>query len=201
MTDKVALFDMDGVLADYDWHMGRDLLEISNGDELPENLHSDELPDWLGRRKRLISSQPGWWRGLSTTLNGLELMKLCSDIGYNIHILTQGPRGSMYAWKEKFEWCDDHVAPIVPDYGISITRNGKSLHYGRVLVEDYPLFMSSWLEHRPRGLGVMPTFKDNESFEHPQVVRYDPASDEWRTPELEDKLHAAFNRKSGEDMS
>lgn len=194
VEDKIALFDMDGTIADYHKQMYHDLSKLGN-EPLPEKLHG-EVPDWLEYRKNLISSQPGWWKSLPAIQSGIEILGLCKDIGFGIHVLTQGPRNKPLAWGEKLQWCENYVKIIDPNYGITVTRNGKGLHYGRVFVDDWPPFMLEWLEHRPRGLGLMPITPENEGFTHPQVIRY--SVDNWRSSELEDKLHLVYDRKSKE---
>lgn len=172
MDDKIALFDIDGTIADYDLQMRRDLSRLGN-ESLPVDLHGD-IPDWLEARKNVISSQPGWWRGLPVISSGLEIMKFCRELGFGIHILTQGPKTKRAVWMEKYDWCDEHVASIAPDYGISITRGGKGLHYGRLFVDDWPPFMAAWLAHRPRGLGLMPITPENKGFSHVDRVSLKP---------------------------
>ncbi len=191
MTDKIALFDMDGTIADYDSAMKTSLARLGN-EEIPQDLHVDNLPPWLEARMGLIKSQRGWWKSLPVIKSGLNLMQLCADMGFNIHVLTQGPKRSKHAWAEKYEWCEEFVAPICEDYGISVTRSGKGLHYGRVFVDDYPPYMQEWLKHRPRGLGLMPTLETNKSFSYPQVYKYNPSN--WKTEELIEKLKLAYDR-------
>ena len=83
-------------------------------------------------------------------------------------ILTQGPRRVPEAWSGKKEWIDANLG----DVDVTITRD-KGLVYGKVLVDDYPKYAERWLEHRPRGLVIMPEHKYNKGYSHPNVVRYD----------------------------
>ncbi|MCK5018074.1 MAG: hypothetical protein KAS32_13540, partial [Candidatus Peribacteraceae bacterium] len=85
--------------------------------------------------------------------------------GFEIMILTKGPKSSPNAWKEKVEWCRLHV----PDAKITITED-KSLVYGKVLVDDFPDYIIPWLKYRPRGLVIMPEHKYNIEFCNPRVV-------------------------------
>ena len=192
MEERIALFDMDGTIADYDFQMRNDLKKLGN-ELLPDNLHGN-VPAWLAERKRIIGSQSGWWRNLPEIKSGMEIMDFCTEVGFRIHILTQGPYHNRIAWGEKFDWCDTHVSPIAPDYVLSVTREGKGGQYGRLFVDDYPPFMEAWLKHRPRGLGLMPINSENKSFSHPQVVKYDV--NDWRSPELVERVHGAYNRPS-----
>jgi hypothetical protein len=64
---------------------------------------------------------------------------------------------------------------------VTITHD-KGIVYGAVLVDDWPEYVTSWLEHRPRGLVIMPAHNHNVGFAHSQVVRYDGTNlDEVRT--------------------
>jgi hypothetical protein len=82
-------------------------------------------------------------------------------------ILTKGPYNATSAWTEKVQWCREHIY-YVP---ITITED-KSLVYGKVLVDDWPPYVTQWLEWRPRGLVIMPDQPWNQDFIHPNVFRY-----------------------------
>ena len=69
----------------------------------------------------------------------------------------------------------------------------KSFTYGRVLVDDWPDYVTSWLEHRPRGLVVMPAHPWNVDFNHPNVIRYDGS--EHNRKDVRDRLITAASRK------
>jgi hypothetical protein len=196
MSDKIALVDLDGTLADYDGAMERDLRAISS-EPLPDDYHESSVGGIWRARVELVRARPGWWESLEPIPAGLELLKYCADIGFDIHILTQAPKENYRAWGEKVAWCARHVAPVFPDYTVSVTRGGKGLHYGRVLIDDWPGFMNEWLENRPRGLGIMPTNQHNRDFSHVQVVHYIPEVGKWKTPELEERLRLAFEREAG----
>lgn len=184
---KVALFDMDGTLADYDGGMRDALLELAApGEPTPLVSWDDDVtPAWLRARMRLIKSQVGWWRGLAELPIGFEILRAATRIGFDVHVLTKGPRTTPNAWTEKLQWCQDHLGSQV---NLSITLD-KSLTYGRVLV-DYPPYMDAWLRHRPRGVGIMPAANYNANYRHPQVVRYDGDN----IKEVVDALQKAFDR-------
>jgi len=142
VDDKIAWFDMDGVIADYDSAMIRDLTRLGV-QNIPGDFYVKEFERVYGEHMRLIKNQHGWWRGLSPIQSGFEIMGVCRDIGFEIGILTQAPRNMPQAWGEKYEWCEEHVKPITKDYFTMITRKGKGFVYGRVLVDDYPPFTGS----------------------------------------------------------
>ena len=176
MTDvttspNIALFDLDGTLADVTKALRAALLELHGPDEppLPENIWRGKTQPHIKARMELIKCRPGWWRDLPELPLGFQLLRFVQALGFEVHILTNGPRKHPQAWMEKVEWVEAH-APSVD--GITVTRD-KGLVYGKVLVDDYPDYMLRWLKHRPRGLGIMPLAEDNADFEHPNVVLCD----------------------------
>lgn len=209
-SDKVALVDMDGTLCDYDGAMQKSLEELQAPCE--ENVvigYGKDHPDYIWNRMKLIKSHGDWWENLPRLAIGFEALALMKDIGFYISILTQGPRQNPVAWSHKVAWCMKNV----PDIDITITRN-KGLSYGRVLMDDYPEYIRQWLEHRPRGLVIMPAQKWNTSeaiaeeekrleqehgvpmpFPWGNIIRYDGTN----IKEVHDALIKAFNREAGED--
>lgn len=195
---NVALFDMDGSIADYATALAIDLLKISSpSDEVitPENVHDLPRSEHMKNRMELIKNQTGWWLGLEPIKNGMDILKLAAEVGFDIHILTKGPRSAPVAWKEKLEWCQKHVDPIVPDVDVHVTSD-KGLFYGKVLYDDFPDYMTAWLEHRPRGLGIMPVTNSNKKFHHPNVIKYDGTN----VQEVKQALEKSFNRKPGRKL-
>ena len=120
------------------------------------------------------------------------MLRMVSVIGFEVHVLTQGPSDKdLYkCWGEKNLWYHEHVLPVVSGAKMTIGMD-KGLVYGAVLVDDFPGYMSRWLEHRPRGLGVMVENKFNNSFEHDQVVRYNGEN----RAEVYGRLKEAFERQ------
>lgn len=193
--ENIALFDMDGSLADYVFVLCDQLNRIAGpGEEevTPANLYALEKHDYIKHRMRLIKTQPGFWLNLPPIEIGLQALELASNVGFKIHILTKGPKRVANAWKEKVEWCQ---ANISEDVDIHITSD-KGLVYGKLLYDDYPEYMLRWLGHRPRGLGIMPVTPYNKDFKHPNVVMWDGTNED----ELEQALTVAFNRQSGEPL-
>jgi FMN phosphatase YigB (HAD superfamily) len=165
---KIVLFDLDGTLADYDGQLLKDLQSIACEHEPPPVLYAD-IP-YLEARRHVITSQVGWWLKLEKFQLGWDVLEVAKDIGYSIAVLTKGPSQKHAAWAEKIEWCNRHLADYVD--GVTITHD-KGLVYGAVLVDDYPEYIKKWLEHRPRGLVIMPAHEHNAGFAHANVVRYD----------------------------
>jgi hypothetical protein len=194
---KIALFDMDGTLFDYEGQMERDLIRLASPEEAEITAQimkgdqwalAKEYP-WLEARMDLIKSVPGWWKNLPTYQLGWDVYKWAVDIGFCTKILTKGPRSKSFAWAEKVDCISMHFGDDMP---IDIVGKNKSDVYGRVLVDDYPPYMLGWLENRPRGLGILPAGRVNEGFEHPNAIRYD--GNNWR--EVQDALQAAYDRES-----
>lgn len=193
MEGRIALFDMDGTLFDHDAQMRADLERIASpGETIPEILHDCENIPWMKARFDLIRRQPGWWRNLPYFELGWDVLSVCQHIGFCCHILTKGPKSNSNAWAEKVECIHHHLGR---DFPIDIMGKDKDHRYGRVLVDDYPKYLEGWLEHRPRGLAIMPDHPYNRDFQHPNVIRYAGKED---MPLVEKVLQAAYDRKSGE---
>jgi hypothetical protein len=193
----IALFDMDGALFDYEGQMKLDLFKIMNpGADAPNPMYTENLWDlakqypYLEARMELIKSVPGWWFNLPKLQLGWDILKVAQITGFCCHILTKGPRSKSRAWAEKVDCITHHLGE---DFPIDIVGKDKDNRYGRVLVDDYPKYMLGWLEHRTRGLGIMPKQSVNEGFEHPNVIIYD-GSEESMT-KIRQHLRAAYNRE------
>ncbi|MCK4997795.1 hypothetical protein KAS08_05830 [Candidatus Pacearchaeota archaeon] len=184
-ADLIGLFDMDDTLVDYTGGITCSLNAIKGENEprykspIPRNPLNKTRVD-------VIRNVPGWWENLKRLKLGFDVYELAKELGYQLHVATQGPIASSNAWTEKFNW----VQREIPEAIITITRK-KSLIYGRFLVDDYPEFLEAWLNKRPRGIGIMPAHPHNEGFSHPRVVRYDGTN----LDEVKEKLLWAKNRK------
>lgn len=190
--DKLALFDMDGTLADYEGRLREDLLRLAAPGEPAPKLHWDEGEPWIDARMALIKSMPGWWLGLERLPSGFLVMDLVREVGFSVHVLTKGPRRTAVAWSEKLLWCQRHIHA---DVDITITQD-KGLVYGRVLVDDFQPYLEGWLKHRPRGLGLMPLTEYNKGFRHPNVIHYPPdmVKGDPTYMTIRDALVTVFNR-------
>lgn len=167
----VALIDLDGTLADFDGAMQRDYQKIASPSaDLEYELDPDneDRHEHIQVRKRLIKRQPNWWFELEPLTAGFQVVDMLRQLEFRLHVLTRGPKNLPSAWEQKVRW----VRHYLTDASVTITLD-KALVYGRVLVDDWPDYITPWLEHRPRGLVVMPAQRWNVSFpEHSQVVRY-----------------------------
>lgn len=187
----VALIDLDGTLADFDGEMQKRMGLITSPNEPvwdPDD-EEHELPH-IQHRRRLIKSTPGFWSGLAELNDGFWILTTAYDIGFKIMVLSKGPTYNSVAWKEKIDWCREHLLkpmanqpalsfetlrPSIP-HEITLTED-KSLVYGRVLIDDWPPYIENWLKWRPRGNVIMPARRYNENFSHPQVLRFDGSTE------------------------
>ena len=168
----VALFDLDGTLADHNGELLRRLDVLRFPGEADVELSSADwagLPGYLQERVRIIRGNPGFWIELPKLRAGFEILEEAHRLNFQIEALTKGPRHSPIAWMEKLQWCDRHLAGFL--HQVTITMD-KGLVYGKLLVDDYPEYILRWLKWRVRGTVIMPDQPWNQSFEHPQVCRY-----------------------------
>lgn len=190
----VGLFDMDGTLFDHDQAVLRDLeLLRAPGEKKIVQLHNmDDIPH-MRARIDLIRRQPGWWKNLEKYQPGWDVYRAAVRLGYCIEILTKGPRTKPAAWMEKVECLQKHLGE---DVIANIVGKSKKRYYGRFLCDDFPDYCEEWLEHRPRGLVIMPAHHYNKKFKHPRAVRYTGKN----LDQVRAALKIAKNRKDGEPL-
>lgn len=186
--DKIALFDMDDSLFDYNGQLKKDLQKIASPNEPPIGNLDHGNTGYLEARRHMITSQVGWFRNLPRFQLGWDILEMVTKIGYKRIICTKGPNSKPAAWTEKLLCCQEQLGELMD--GIIITSD-KGLIYGRVLVDDFPDYIEGWLKYRPRGLVIMPAHPKNASFTHPNVIRYDGTNKE----EVYDALKKAFDRE------
>ncbi|MCA9041943.1 MAG: hypothetical protein KDA65_16435 [Planctomycetaceae bacterium] len=194
MESKIALFDMDNTLFDYEGQLRSDLAKLKSPEEV-DPLNSEisirqmTQYSWISERIDLIKGTPGWWENLPVYAPGLTLFELAEEIGFSNKILTKGPARRPLAWAEKVKAIHRQFGDEIP---IDVVGQSKEGTYGRVLVDDFPEYISSWLKWRPRGLVIMPAHPHNLNFDHPNVIRYDDTN----LGEVRTAMLAAFKRQS-----
>jgi len=198
-SENIALFDLDGTLADFDEAMKRDLKKIAA--PLEENIDPwNKTKPWIKERKNLVMRQPGWWKNLKPITNGFHILHDILNLDFEVHVLTKGPSTSSIAWAEKVEWCHKHLPPEVK---ITLTED-KGLVYGKVLVDDWPNYIERWLKWRPRGLVIMPDRPYNKDFEHPNVLRFIDYNDimtfRMQMDIIRNSLRNVLKRESGQEL-
>lgn len=168
----VALFDMDGTLADYSGELCR-RLELMRSPHEPEKPSPhyvwEQVPDYLRERMKAIRDNPGFWVNLPPLDAGFQVLEEAHRLGFQIEVLSKGPRHSPIAWMEKLQWCDRYLERF--PHHVTITMD-KGLVYGKLLVDDYPEYALRWLRWRKRGTVILPDQPWNQGFTHPQVYRY-----------------------------
>jgi 5'-nucleotidase len=190
---KVFLFDLDGSLADYDGMLLADLERMrSPGEPAVVEVRKAFGQPHLRARIDAVTARPGWWAGLPPLEAGMDVYRLAREMGFDCQVLTKGPKYQPRAWAEKVEWCQRQLGPDVNVHVVS----DKGLVYGVALYDDYPRYAEAWLEHRPRGLVVMPANAGNQDFRHPNVIRYDSTN----LPEVERAMRVVLARKPGEEL-
>ena len=194
-SDRLALFDMDGTLFDYNGAMYTSLMKVVPPErhefieQNKDNYHAMESEAWCKALMDLIKLQPGWWLELPKHQPGWDVYQIAAGVGFNTKILTKGPRKKPTAWKEKVECIWRHFGGPEESPPIDIVTQDKHGSYGRVLVEDYIPYLEPWLKKRKRGLGILidqPYNRevDGKPWDHPNVVRY--------TGENKDEIAAAL---------
>jgi phosphoglycolate phosphatase-like HAD superfamily hydrolase len=167
--ERIALFDLDGTLCDYDDALLTEMEKLRSPNErkLLTSIH-DDAPPYMKYRADLIRRSEDWWVNIPKLKIGWDILKLVRSMGFRIMILTAGPKSNPNAWSGKKKWIDRHLGS---NTDITITRD-KGLVYGTILVDDYPKYAERWLQWRKNGLVVMPYGSLNRGYSHPQVVRY-----------------------------
>lgn len=187
--NKIALFDLDNTLCDYENQMLRDLAAMRSPGEPVIEIYHGKMPAWLEYRMDLVKNQPGWWENLGTKLTGFHLLDMARSIGFCIQVLTKGPRRKSIAWGEKLRWSQKYLGD---DIDVTITQD-KSGTYGRILVDDFPDYMEKWLSRRPRGLGIMPEMRHNKDFKHARLIKYDGTVSGLEA--VRERMQEAFDRE------
>jgi len=190
--ERVALFDMDGTLCNYDLGLSLSMAHLASPEEPAfKGVPRDDAPAYLKCRADIIRRDQEWWATLPKFKLGFDVWDLAEKLGYRRMILTQGPKRNPNAWAGKKMWIDKNLGQ---ETEITITRD-KGLVYGKVLVDDFPDYIHRWLAWRPRGLVIMPANKDNSNYFHPQVIRYDGSN----LAQVEEALAAATPKGESDD--
>jgi hypothetical protein len=170
----LAYVDLDGTLADFDGAMKRDWYALSHEEDPDGDYDHDkaEKIPYLAKRLDLIKSSPDWWRNLEPIDAGFAIIQLLKESGFKIHVLTRASKRFPMAWEQKVRWCNRYLPPLLgSSWGITITTDKSNLR-GDVLVDDWPGYVTGWLESNPGGLVLMPRHRWNANVTHERVVPY-----------------------------
>jgi 5'(3')-deoxyribonucleotidase len=179
--DDVALVDMDGTLCQFREQLDADLARVLGKDM--ETMS----PQAIRQVEFLIRGQAGWYRNLKPIPFGFAIVRLLQAIGFRIMIMTRGSKEAKNAWSEKAAWIAEHL----PEADVTVTQD-KSLVYGKVIVDDTPAHFLPWMEHRPRGLVVMPVQPWNRNMAKKDNLF--PVSNAQELQAIEPMLRKAFER-------
>ncbi len=171
-NETIALFDMDGTICDYVGAIKAELEKLKSPNEDfidPFTIKDSSDYQYLWNRMDLIKADENWWANMPKFKLGLDILEVTIELGFYNEILTQAPKSNPAALAGKLKWIQKNIEGEID---FTMTRN-KSRHYGKVLVDDFPGFILSWLKHRPRGLAIMPLNEYNKDFSHQQVIVYD----------------------------
>src|SRR5262249_50833587 len=91
LAEPIALFDLDGTLADYDAAMRRDMRLLQSPGEPEWSAHVENEPEYLRERSSVIRRQPGWWENLDKYPPGFEILSVARELKFQCHVLTKGP--------------------------------------------------------------------------------------------------------------
>lgn len=160
---------MDGTLVKYEETLNFKLAEMASEQEINDGTYNDERIPYIKARQAAIKRVPGFWYNLPIYETNLNLMHAMVGLGFDVSILTKGPYKNSLAWKEKVDFIHDKIGSNI---SIDIVGETKSKVYGSVLFDDYPDYVSGWLEHRPRGLAILPFKEYNKDFRHPNAIHY-----------------------------
>jgi 5'-nucleotidase len=177
MKNNIALIDLDSTIADHDAQLEKDLKKMSSPEEiilLDKWREKKRAPSYMFQRMKVIRNNVEWWENLPVIEKGMELVEIMQSIGFRIVILTQGPRANSHAWQGKVNWVNKHLGEKID---ITITRD-KSMVYGKVLYDDYPPYVDSWLTNRPRGLAILNSYSYNQHYKNKNSILYENNKDE-----------------------
>ena len=172
-ASRTALIDLDGTMANYDKALHEGLEGLVGPDENTTWFNSgvgfkrESLQSWQRERERLVRSADGFYRNLEPIAMGFQILDLLKRSGFICHVATKCPfDNSAQAAKEKIEWCHNYLR----DLKVTICGD-KSLMMGAILFDDWPCYITPWLENNPDSVVLMLDQPWNRDFSHDRVVR------------------------------
>jgi 5'(3')-deoxyribonucleotidase len=172
---KIALIDLDGTMADYDNALQNGLQRLAKPGEDTSwfkagvGFNRESLEPWQRERERLVRSADGFYRNLDPISMGFRVLELLLHCGFTCHIASKCPSdNSAQAAKEKIEWCASRAS--LRDLKVTICGD-KSLMMGAILFDDWPGYITPWLENNLDSVVLMLDQPWNANFNHERVVR------------------------------
>lgn len=164
---KIAYFDLDNSLADYEQAVLDGLESLRSPNEEITTSIIGRLPDHIFRRKCLITSSVDFWVNLKPIDLGFQVIEICKKIGYKIVVLTCTPKLNPNAATGKLIWSQKHLGKDI-DFKLVSQKN---IDFGHVLYDDFPEYMDGWLKTNPNGLGLVPSCSHNVNYNNNQTVK------------------------------
>lgn len=167
MNSRIALFDMDGTLSDYDHAMLKHQRAISPD---PANVEviRDTAPSHELKLREYIWKQPGFWEEQKILSSGNQVFNLMLSLGFIPKIVTKAPYLNDNAWVEKVRWARKYYHNV----DILILSGSRRNVYGKVLVDDNLDNVDEWLDAWEDGKALIPTRTPTYNYKHPRAMHY-----------------------------
>lgn len=138
MTAKIALVDMDNVLAGWTDGIIEGLLRAGYSPEVLDLTRWDLGMDESTRRiVRRTQATPGFYRNLRPIEGGAEGLAELERLGYEVFICSTPDATNVTCASDKLEWVREHLGEAWVKR--VILTHPKSLVRGAVLIDDKPV--------------------------------------------------------------
>jgi len=178
MRKPILLIDMDCILV----NMLPYWLDIYN-EMSGENISSKDITEYEIRNFvkepdlfDKILHEEGFFTNMKPMPGAVKYMRKLIEEGFDIVILTQPPRKSAYAVKEKTDWLGKYFPEYDPANIVFCHR--KELIDGDILFDDKPAHLVDWKKYHPRGTTITIEYPYNK--DAPADVRFANQRNAWR---------------------
>lgn len=136
----IILVDMDGVLADYNLGIEKELkrrgMWTPDINELKHFYYKDNCPLEYELLQETIHAQKGFAYGLELVAGGKEALEKMVELGHEVRICTAPYGDYQITFPEKLAWAESNIGK---DWSkkIVLTRD-KTLVRGDILIDDKP---------------------------------------------------------------
>ncbi len=143
-AEKIVLTDMDGVIADFDGKVKRDLKNLYPDVPIPQPRKSFYIDDDMAPEHkpviREIISNPGFFTELGVIEGAHEGWEQLLEAGYTPQICTAPLRKNPTCNQDKLSWLEEHFVPRFGHWVIdtAIITKDKASCEGFVIIEDRP---------------------------------------------------------------
>lgn len=166
----VALFDLDGTLADLDRQLADDMNRIKGPDEpdFVAALPGQKSPPHIKARKIMIFNQPDWWEQLPRYQPGWDVLEMVRQAGLQVQIASKPSMDCHDSAAQKLRWVERHLGKVVTHLS-----GDKGMIQADLLVDDWVQYVARWLELNPQGRAILPLHSWNQDFRHDRAIHYD----------------------------